>query len=305
MTRASTQRIPTFALFGEAVSANPDLLHIEEVQSRSRLYQWEIVAHVHHGLYQVLWVWDGVAEVALDGRQQILTGPAAIVIPPGVVHGFRFAPELDGLVLSFSAHFLVEGDFHGVGEAFRKLFFTPGVVTFAEKEGAASRLDALLRHLMLEFLLPASASAPVAGWLARAVVWKLAQAQAHAQAQAQNGSVQTGKAHRHHALFSRFVLLVEEHFQDHWSVARYASQLGLSTPRLNRLCQHESGRSALEIVHERLTREACRRLTYVAAPAAMLAAELGFADPAYFSRFFKKRTGMSPQDWRALPYPKP
>jgi AraC family transcriptional regulator, transcriptional activator of pobA len=51
-------------------------------------------------------------------------------------------------------------------------------------------------------------------------------------------------------------------------------------------------------VHERLTREACRRLVYIAAPAASLAAELGFDDPAYFSRFFKRRTGLSPHRWR-------
>jgi AraC family transcriptional activator of pobA len=52
-------------------------------------------------------------------------------------------------------------------------------------------------------------------------------------------------------------------------------------------------------VHERLTREACRRLLYVAAPANSLALELGFEDPAYFSRFFRRQTGLSPQKWRA------
>lgn len=74
--------------------------------------------------------------------------------------------------------------------------------------------------------------------------------------------------------------------------------LGLSTPRLNRLARAESGCSALELVHERLTREACRRLVYIAAPVANVAEELGFADPAYFSRFFKRRIGMNPHRWR-------
>jgi len=51
-------------------------------------------------------------------------------------------------------------------------------------------------------------------------------------------------------------------------------------------------------VHERLAREACRRLTYVAAPISQLAYELGFEDPAYFCRFFKRHTGHSPRDYR-------
>lgn len=287
-----TVAIPTFALYGEAATPGQEMLHIEEVQSRSRLYHWEIEPHVHHGLYQVLWVQQGAAEVVLDERREAVQGPAAIVVPPGVVHGFRFAPDTDGLVLTLSARFLVEGEFQSVGEAFRALFSTPGVRCFTREEESALRLDALLRELAAEFVLPGAAESPVAGWLARAVVWRLSQARAQGQ------QAQGERAHRHQALLTRFLLLVEQHFLEHWSLERYASYLGLSTPRLNRLVRAERGRSALELVHERLTREACRRLVYIAAPAANLAAELGFDDPAYFSRFFKRRTGMSPHRYR-------
>ena len=103
---------------------------------------------------------------------------------------------------------------------------------------------------------------------------------------------------RQQALFTRFLMLVEAHFLQHWPLDQYASRLGLSTTRLNRLVRAESDRPALELVHERLTREACRRLVYIAAPVASLAGELGFEDPAYFSRFFKRRMGMSPHRWR-------
>jgi AraC family transcriptional regulator, transcriptional activator of pobA len=96
----------------------------------------------------------------------------------------------------------------------------------------------------------------------------------------------------------RFVHLVEQHFLDHWPMERYAARLGLSTQRLNRLVRQHARRSALQLVHERLLREACRRLIYVAVPATRLAFELGFDDPAYFSRFFKRHTGLSPQRWR-------
>jgi len=284
--------IPSFALYGEAAAPGQELLHIEEVQSRSRLYHWEIAPHVHHGLYQVLWLQRGAAEVALDEWVQQVQGPAAIVAPPGVVHGFRFAPDTDGLVLTLSPRLLVEGEFQAVGEAFRALFAAPGVLDFAHDAGPAERLHALLSELAAEFTQPGATDSPVPGWLARAVIWRLAQARAQGE---QAGSE---RGHRHQALFTRFLLLVEQHFLEHWPLERYASRLGLSTQRLNRLTRAESGRSALELVHERLTREACRRLTYIAAPAASLAAELGFEDPAYFSRFFKRRTGLSPQCWR-------
>lgn len=284
--------IPSFALYGEAAAPGQELLHIEAVASRSRLYRWEISPHVHQGLYQVLWLQRGVAEVVLDEWVQRVQGPAAIVVPPAVVHGFRFAPDTEGLVLTLSARFLVEGEFQSVGESFRALFATPGVLDFSRDAAPAERLFALLRELAAEFAQPGAGDTPVPGWLARAVIWRLA------QARAQGGQAAGARAHRHQALFTRFLLLVEQHFLEHWPLERYASRLGLSTQRLNRLTRAEAGRSALELVHERLTREACRRLVYIAAPAASLAGELGFEDPAYFSRFFKRRTGLSPQRWR-------
>lgn len=284
--------IPSFALYGEAAAPGQELLHIEAVASRSRLYRWEISPHVHQGLYQVLWLQRGVAEVVLDEWVQRVQGPAAIVVPPAVVHGFRFAPDTEGLVLTLSARFLVEGEFQSVGESFRALFATPGVLDFSQDAAPADRLFALLRELAAEFAQPGAGDTPVPGWLARAVIWRLA------QARAQGGQAAGARAHRHQALFTRFLLLVEQHFLEHWPLERYASRLGLSTQRLNRLTRAEAGRSALELVHERLTREACRRLVYIAAPAASLAGELGFEDPAYFSRFFKRRTGLSPQRWR-------
>ena len=280
-------------MYGEAAAPGQELLHIEAVASRSRLYHWEISPHVHQGLYQVLWLQQGAAEVALDEWVQRVQGPAAIVVPPGVVHGFRFAPGTDGLVLTFSARFLVEGEFQAVGDAFRALFGAPGVLDFVQDPAPAERLHALLGELAAEFVQPGAGDTPVPGWLARAVVWRLAQARAQGE-QAAAGE----RAHRHQALFTRFLLLVEQHFLEHWPLEKYASRLGLSTQRLNRLTRAESGRSALALVHERLTREACRRLIYIAAPAASLAAELGFEDPAYFSRFFKRRTGYSPQQYR-------
>lgn len=296
--RASAARqhaIPAFALYGETGTPALELMHIEEIELRSSLYEWEIEPHVHRGLYQVIWVGEGAAQVALDECQEEVVGPAAIVIPPGAVHGFRFAPGTQGMVLTLNGRFLVEGDLQTAGESLRQLFAAPRLLRLDGHEdgGAARRLDGLLRQLAEEFAAPDAADAPVARWLAQAVVWRLA------QGCARSVSAASGKHARHHqALLTRFVLLVEENFSSHWPLSRYAAQLGLSTPSLNRLTRAASGRAALEYVHERLSREACRRLVYTAAPVTRIALDLGFEDPAYFCRFFKRRTGLSPGAYR-------
>ena len=292
-TRPAAPPVPRFALYGESATPGQELLHIEDLQSRSRLYHWEIQPHVHQALYQTVWLQTGSAEVALDGWRAPVEAPAAIVVPPGVVHGFVFAPGSDGQVLTLSPRFLVEGEFQAIGDAFRGLFSAPGILHFSADDAQAQRLSAQLGELAAEFAMPGAADTPVVPWLARAVVWRLARARAQRQRSTDE------RTHQHQALLARFLTLVEAHFLAHWPLQRYAAQLGLSTQRLNRLVRAGTGQSALALVHERLLREACRRLAYIAAPAASLALELGFEDPAYFSRFFKRHTGLSPQRWRA------
>jgi AraC family transcriptional activator of pobA len=281
--------IPAFALYGEAFGAPADMLHVEPIQARSRLYSWEIDAHTHQGLHQILWVASGPAEVALDDARENCFGPMAIVIPPRVVHAFRFSADTDGQVLTFNPGAVIEGDLPATGQALRELFAGPRLLNFESSAAVARRIGTLFEDLAEEFASADSAGSPVPLWLARAIIWRLAR----------HGAMQERGAHSGgHALFTRFMVLVEAHHREHWPVARYADELGLSPERLNRLTRAETGKAALELVHARLVREACRGLTYIAAPISKLAYELGFEDPAYFCRFFKRRTGRNPRDYR-------
>ncbi len=282
--------IPAFILYGEPYGRIDAKLHIEPIQSRSRLHRWEIDPHTHHALHQVLWVASGPAEIELDGARQQCDGPVAVVIPPGVVHGFRFRADTDGQVLTFNPAAMIEGDVPGTGDALRALFAAPRVLRFAAGSDPVGRIGMLMDDLAAEFASPDAADSPVPLWLARSAIWRLAR----------HGAQLEKAGREQHALFTRFTVLVEEHHRDHWPVALYASALGLSVERLNRLTRAETGQAALELVHDRLTREACRRLTYIAAPIATLAFELGFEDPGYFCRFFKRRTGRSPRDYRRV-----
>ena len=85
--------MPAFSLYGEQSRPGMPLLHIESIDSRSRLYDWEIDAHVHQGLHQVLWLRSGRVDAMLDESSSSSTGPAALAIPPAVAHAFRFSRD--------------------------------------------------------------------------------------------------------------------------------------------------------------------------------------------------------------------
>lgn len=281
--------VPAFALYGEAGAAAADMLHIESLQSRSRLYRWEIDVHLHRGLHQLIWLHSGPAQITLDGSALAGAGPLVVVIPPGAVHGFRFAPDSEGQVLTLSPRSLVEGDLPVAGDALLALFDRARVLSLAAAD--AQRVGALFDTLAAEFNAPGRGGSPVPLWLARALVWRLAEIGRQQQA---HGALARGQQ----ALFTRFLVLVEAHHAEHWPVARYAARLGLTAERLNRLVRAEAACSALQLIHDRLAREACRRVAYVAAPISRLAFELGFEDPAYFCRFFKRQTGLTPRAYR-------
>lgn len=95
-------------------------------------------------------------------------------------------------------------------------------------------------------------------------------------------------------LAERFVLLVGQHLRAQWRVEDYANALGVSRDRLGAAIRRAAGLTPQAYLHRRLTREAAELLTGAGMTAGEVAYALGFADPAYFSRFFKRMTGESP-----------
>lgn len=300
--RRKTVRIPSFALYGDSPQRALPGVHIEDIQSRSRLYRWEIGPHRHHGLCQLLWIRSGRAQVALETLATRTTGASAVLVPPGVVHAFRFAPATVGHVLTFDPLALLAGADPSLATAVRALFAGPAVVDLAADAPAADAIARLIDEIAVESAAPGAPwpVSPALRWLAQAALWRIArllapQALADPDAVAQPARA---PASQRPALYARFATLLEQHHAEHWTVARYAQRLGLSPARLNRLARAHTGRTALDLVQWRLAHEAVRRLVYTAAPIARIADALGFADPAYFSRFVRRRTGLPPRAHR-------
>ncbi|MGF7080962.1 AraC family transcriptional activator of pobA [Mucilaginibacter sp. UYCu711] len=90
-----------------------------------------------------------------------------------------------------------------------------------------------------------------------------------------------------------FKLAVETHLTEQYDVHTIAAKLAMTTSSLYGVVKEFSGVSPKEWMTNRLMMEAQRKLQYSTLSVKQLAYELGFNDPDYFSRLFKKRTGMS------------
>lgn len=280
--------IPQFALYGEAAPGAAELVHVELIETRSRQYDWHIADHTHKGLFQLLFLLRGRVSATIDGKTWHCDGPTVIAIHPSVVHGFVFSKAAQGYVLTLDQSVLFGGD---AGDRFAQLFVEPLRMTFPAESEVMVRVQALLEQMMQEFAAPLDGHALMLDWLARCILLLLLR-----QQKERHDSELIGRAD--FDTFSRFRELVDANYRAQWKVERYAAKLKMTESRLNRLCLRLGGKSAFDIAQQRLMLEARRKLTYVPASVASVAYELGFQDPAYFSRVFKRHTGMTPRQFR-------
>ncbi len=287
--KASDGGIPIFSLYGEEKQvADAEFVHIEDIRSRSQRYNWTIGPHCHQGLFQFVLMMSGGARVMLDGEVIEAGVPCAAVIPPAVVHSFEFRGGTNGYVLTITEAMLTRGANSRHRALTGSLFGNPSVLDFTASPERAGRLAALMEQILAERRELVPGSALIMEWLVAAILLLAAR----------QGELSKAAASPRSQLFQAFRAAVEEHFAEHWPLSRYAAALHVTASRLNRVCSEMAGTSAFEVTQARLVLEARRKLVYIAAPVSRIAYELGFEDPAYFSRFFKKRSGLTPAAFR-------
>ena len=282
--------IPTFFLYedgGGAPQSEGDFVHIETIRARAGLHNWEIRPHRHGRLHQFLILLEGGGRVDAEGRVEAFAAPAFIAVPATLVHGFAFTPDAEGFVLTVSDRFL-EPCLQRGGAA---LAYPAEVMVCAlDDPGERALLRAAMDYLHQELPWRRPGRERAAAACLELMLVGLA------RRLAQPG--ERDPPNRGRVLVARFKALANVHAAEGWSVQNYARMLGVSVEQLTRACRAVSGRSPMRLVHDRLLSEARRSLIYTAMSVQEIGFSLGFADPAYFTRFFAQREGCSPSEFR-------
>lgn len=284
--------ITRYALYGEGFGdIAPEFLHLESISARARLHEWTIAPHAHPGIFQLLLLEQGGGMLACDDRRFELVPTTLVLLPSGCIHAFVFEAEAEGWVLSLAHDLLHDPRIAGVFDA-APLRGAAGVRQLDETDRSTGRLRWLLADLAQES--DDTRSGALSACLAAQLGLVLALAGA-ALTEDDAGARTNGRAEM---LVWRFRQMVDRTYRESWSVDRYADDLGTTGPTLTRACRSVLQRAPAEVVRDRVLLEAMRSLTYTSAGISQISDHLGFEDPAYFSRFFKQRVGMTASAFR-------
>ena len=95
-------------------------------------------------------------------------------------------------------------------------------------------------------------------------------------------------------LVGDFIALVDKHFKQIHKVSEYAQMLYVTPKSLSKRLNALGYKTPTELIRDRIILEAKRDLKFTSKSVKEIALELGFDDPGYFTRFFKKSEGISP-----------
>jgi len=282
--------IPVFQLYGETHQwPTPDLLHCESIAERSRLHDWHIRPHRHADLVHVLHIAHGEVRLTFDDDVRRVLGPLLIIVPAMTVHAFRFSHDVDGhiitLAMPLATH--IADTLHPQGQVLARAAFYP-LSEQAEREPIAT----LVAQLDAEYRQPAEGRDALLEALLNSLL-VLASRRSTRRQSRRSRHHERGEAH-----LARFQQLIEAHYHEQPGMPELAERLGISSAHLSAICQRLAGRSAQQLLHERIILEAKRHLTYTNMTIGQVAERLGFKEPAYFTRFFKRSVKLTPKAFR-------
>lgn len=294
----SAQAIPDIYIT-RIYEGDPDCdVHYETFGRLAEIFGRNTPAHRHSLFYQVHVLTRGSIRLQLDDQAYFGDAPLLFITPPAIPHAFYSDEDTDGHVITVRQE-VVRGWYASLpglwpDAQLREAAFLPLGGAGEDVQAEVARLLQLSELLRQEFGGRDKGRSAAVRALGQCFFISLHRLLAtHTPSAALKR--ERGEDLR---IFLSFCDLVEAHFRDHLTLPDYARQLKVTEARLNDVCRRMANLASKEVVHDRLLQEARRLLRFSTTPVGELSYALGFADPAYFSRFFTRRTGLTPSQFR-------
>jgi len=252
----------------------------------------KILSAAHrHSFYHLVLFTEGAGSHSIDFEKFCLKPYQIYFMVPGQVHSWNFDGFTDGYIINFSGSFfqtfLLNPSYHDsfsfFGDDMRTAVIDlpeqlhqkivdlfEAIINEAERKEAAA--TDMIKVLMLQLFITVD--------------------------RVTRKSADKGPASYNQTLLRNFQKLTGEHYARIKLPKDYANLLYITPNHLNAICKDLLGRSAGEVIRDRMMLEAKRLLTNPKLNINAIASMLNFSDNSYFTKFFKKSEGKTPEEFR-------
>lgn len=247
-----------------------------------------------HEFYQIIWFRRGHGSHMVDFVNYPVSDNTIFFVAPGQIHAFDSTDTFEGVIIHFNASFMADEESsesvflkYDVFNAYDSL---PYYKVSGEEEG---RLMLLVNEMNREYSLTGAFAHKE--YMQNLLRLFLIRVQRGGERKAKPKLYVTSVANRTFVLFRK---LLEEHFRTMHTVQEYADLLNISARTLTKYVRQSAHCSPLQIVNDRIVLEAKRQLQHSTLSVKEIGYRLGFEDPSYFVKFFKRLTAHMPTDFR-------
>ncbi|MEL7065547.1 MAG: helix-turn-helix domain-containing protein, partial [Bacteroidota bacterium] len=264
-----------------------DMITYEKFKLRAQGFR-----HPHRQNYfMIFWGTGGKGLHLIDFEKYELQAGRIFLMYPGMIHAWESSQDLEGFLLFFTADFFSQRYNDNKLSKFPFFSSTQAQPHVDFEGGEKEKLDRLFAWMYEAY---EAGGNDCQSTLKSYLNLILLQCNKHYESK----HVQSVEVPHAQQVLVQFEKLIDQHFRQKHQVKDYASLLHLTPNYLNVICKSHIGKSAGNLIRERILLEIKRKLLHEDKTMAEISLELHFEDQAYFSRFFKRYTGQSPLAFR-------
>ncbi len=247
-----------------------------------------------HDFYSIFWIDSGEAIHATEFVEYSLKADTVLFVPPGLKHRMYIDQSVGGIYMLFNEEFIQYNQKNHVPLKEYRLFNNPDfkslITIFPEKR---EKLKSIAGFILDEFQNSDDYSQEIILNLLHLFLLesrRIFDQQYEAPKEVTDSTPDT--------TIIKFKQLIEKNYQTQKNVSSYAEMLNMNPSCLNEVAKKTTGITAGELIRNRVIEETKKLLYSSSLSGKEIAFQLGFDDPAYFSRFFRKYTGTTLKEFR-------
>jgi AraC family transcriptional activator of pobA len=244
--------------------------------------------------FDLTFITQGVEYVTINQNKLLVQSGDVICSTPGDVWTWERNTALEGFALVFEEDFF---------QSFfiNKFFLNDLNFLKADRLSPLIRLKAELFCEILEFLEKIRHEIKAkdrSEHIIRALVYLVLAKLDNDEKLQDKSSLDTLSEHQNNRHLQGFIKLVEEHYLEVHEVKFYADKLFISANYLNKIVRESLGTTSKKYIANKIAQEARNLLSFTDLSISEISDQLKFESPSYFTRFFKKSTGLKPKEFR-------